>query len=327
MHALITGANGFLGTWLTQRLSSQGHRVRRLVRRRSPSFLALPNEVEDVLGDVTDSASLKAALGEIDVVFHLAGVRRAPDRDTFFRINAEGTRVLCEAMSSATASRLVFCGSLAASGPSTTERPREESDDLAPYEWYGESKAEAERIAFSYGDRFAVTSIRPARILGPGDRENLIFFKLTSRGIKLVVGGGPRPLSMVDVDDVVDLMLLMAERPEAVGQAFFSAAPETTTLEALQDVVAQRLGVRARALRCSPRMLTAVASAADLVSQVTGRHLPLNRKLARQLLSPAWTCSVEKARTLLGHVPKRTLAESVQRSLEWYRREGWLSRN
>src|SRR5690606_21205507 len=101
---------------------------------------------------------------------------------------------------------------------------------------------EAERIALSYADRLPVTVVRPPRILGPGDHENLTFFKLMKRGLRLEIGGGPRSLTLVDVEDVVDLLLRAAERTEALGQAFFVGGMKDLTLEELQDIGAQELG-------------------------------------------------------------------------------------
>jgi nucleoside-diphosphate-sugar epimerase len=282
-------------------------------------------EYERVEGDVTDASSLARAVEGRDVVFHLAGLRRAATREDFLRVNAEGTRRVCEALVATGARpRLVLAGSLGASGPSTPERPREEEDPLQPAEWYGESKAEAERLAFSYADRLPVTVVRPPRIVGPGDRENLLLFKLVARGLRLELGGGPRPLTLVDVEDVVDLLLLLAERDEALGQAFFVGYPRPFTLEELQALVAEALGVKPRTVRLPPAVLTALATVADGVTRVTGRRLPLNRKFARQLLAPAWTCSSVKAERLLGFRATRDPADSIRRSARWYKEHGWL---
>jgi dihydroflavonol-4-reductase len=322
MHALITGANGFLGGALVQRLTAAGHRVRGLVRGEPPSPSG--NAVEWVKGDVTVPASLGAALARVDVVFHLAGIRRAPIRSTFFQVNAEGTRNVCDASWRSGVRRLVLAGSLAAVGPSRPDRPHVESDPFAPEEWYGESKAEAERIALVQRGQLEVTVVRPPRIFGPRDRENLVFFKLIRRGMRLSIGGGPRPLSVVDVDDVVDFLILLAERPEAVGEAFFCPGPATTTLEEIQDQGALVLGAHPRTVHLSPLVLKTLAASADLVSRATGRHLALNRKLARQLLAPAWTCSGEKAAKSLGWRARVPLQESIARSARWYQSEGWL---
>jgi len=323
MRLLITGANGFLGSALARRLASDGHQVRGLVRAGSDASPLDGAGVERVTGDVTDEASVERALEGTEVVFHLAGLRRAPERSAFFRVNAEGTRTVCDAMLRVGARRMVLAGSLAAVGPSTPDRPRVETDPFAPEEWYGESKAEAERIALGTAG-LEVTVARPPRILGPGDRENLVFFRLVKRGVRLEIGGGPRPLSVVDVDDVVELLVQLATGPEAVGETFFVPGPDQTTLEEIQSLGAEVLGVRTRVLRLSPRRLRALAAMADGFSRLTGRHLPLNRKLARQLLAPAWTCSGEKARELLGWVPRIDARTSIARSAAWYQARGWL---
>jgi nucleoside-diphosphate-sugar epimerase len=325
LNTLVTGANGFLGSWLVRALTARGHPVACLLRPRSDVSGLVGLEYERVEGDVTDASSLTRAVEGRDVVFHLAGIRRAATREDFLRVNAEGTRLLCEALvATGTRPRLVLAGSLGASGPSTRERPRLEEDPFQPAEWYGESKAEAERIAFSYADRLPVTVARPPRILGPRDHENLLLFKLVARGIRLKLGGGPRPLTMVDVEDVVDLLLLLAEREEALGQAFFVGHPQPLTLEEIQDIAAEALGVKPRTVCLSPGVLTALASVADGVTRLTGRRLPLNRKFARQLLVPAWTCSSAKAERLLGFRATRDLGDSIRRSAHWYKEHGWL---
>jgi nucleoside-diphosphate-sugar epimerase len=322
--ALITGANGFLGAWLAKALVARGDDVRCLVRAGSDASSLEGVAAKIVDGDVTRPESLADAMKGVHTVFHLAGIRRAGTRDEFIRVNAEGTRHVCEAMVNANAQRLVFVGSLAASGPSTGGRHRVEDDPFEPQEWYGESKVEAERIAFEYANKFEVTSCRPARIIGPGDHENLQFFKLVKKGIVLKLGGPERKLSFVDVEDVVDQLLLQADKPEAVGQAFFAASDEYWSVEGLMREVGKILGLSPRTLPLPPLVLTALANVADVVTNTTGRKLPLNRKLARQLLAPGWTCRIDKAKTLLGYQPKRTIADSLKRSADSYLALGWL---
>lgn len=324
MRCLITGANGFLGAHLARALVERGDTVRCMVREGSDASALAGLAVERAVGDVTMPASLPEAMKGIDTVFHLAGIRRAIDRAAFVEANAQGTRHVADAMVSAKAKRLVFCGSLAASGPSTASRARREDDPFCPEEAYGESKALGEQIAFTFCDRLEVTSIRPSRILGPLDHENLTFFKLAKRGVILKIGGGPRPLSMVDVDDVVAQLLLQADRSEAVGQAFFASSDETISLEGVMELAAKALGVSARGVYLPAAALALMGGGADVVSKLTATKLPLNRKLARQLLAPGWTCSIEKAKRLLGYRPKRTIAESIERSARSYVEAGWL---
>jgi nucleoside-diphosphate-sugar epimerase len=275
--------------------------------------------VEVVRGDATDPVALRRAVEGCPLVYHLAGVRRAADRETFFSVNASSTRLLLAAClaTGAALQRFVLAGSLASMGPSRDSK--REEDPFAPAEWYGESKAEAERIARSFADRLPVAIARPPRIIGPGDKENLFFFRIVARGIVLRVLGPERPLSWIDVDDCARGFVLLGERPEAAGQAFFLASREHTTFEQLQREVARALEVRPRTLPVPPAVLSGLAWAADAVSNTTGRRLPLNRKLARQVLAPGWTCDTDKAQRLLGFSARTPLSESVARAARYYR--------
>ncbi len=322
MRTLVTGATGFVGRALARRLVDDGHVVRALVREGGDPTV-LPEGVELVQGDVTDPVSLDAAVQGTDVVFHLAGIRRAATKHDFFQVNAEGTRHLCEAVAKMeTPARVVFAGSLAAVGPAREGRPVHEDDPFRPFEWYGESKAEAERILAGYTGRIPWTVARPCRILGPGDQENLVFFKLVAKGLRLVVGGPRRPISMVDVVDVVEALMDMAESDAALGEAFFIAAEPPLSLAELQDIGAEALGIRLKTLYLPQPVLWTLATAADGVSRVSGHRLPLNRKLARQLTAPSWACSIEKAGRLLGWTPKVPIRESVAAAARWYRDAG-----
>jgi len=286
MRALVTGANGFLGSWLTRRLLDGGHVVRALLRPGSLPGALSGLAIEEARGDVTEPATLPAAVRGCDLVFHLAGIRRAPRREDFLRVNAIGTRNLLESCAEHAPgiSRFVLAGSLAASGPSATGR--REEDPFEPREWYGESKAEAERLTLSFAGRLPVTVARPPRITGPGDKENLLFFRIVSRGFVLGFPGEPRPLSFIDVEDCARGMALLATHPDAVGQAFFLASPEHTSVEGLQLEVARALGVRARVVRIPPPLLRGAGSVADVASRILDRNLPFNRKLAEQALAP-----------------------------------------
>jgi nucleoside-diphosphate-sugar epimerase len=160
--------------------------------------------------------------------------------------------------------------------------------------------------------------------MGPGDRENLFFVRLARAGVAIGFRGPERPLSWIDVDDCARGLVVLAERPEARGEAFFLASPLTTGALEIQREAARALGVRARAVRLPPLAVRGAASLAELVTGITGRRLPLNRKLAAQVLAPGWVCDPGKARERLGFEARTPLRESIARAAEWYRARGWL---
>jgi nucleoside-diphosphate-sugar epimerase len=326
MRALVTGAGGFLGTALVRALAARGDEVRALVRpataQGTPGSELRRLGAEVVAGDATDPGALRTAVAGCQVVFHLAGVRRATDPNEFMRVNADSTRHALEACLAAAPglSRFVLAGSLAANGPSRT--PLGEDAPFAPVEPYGASKAEAERIARSFSDRLPVAIARPPRIMGPGDRENLLFFRIARRRLSLDLGD--RPLSWIDVDDCARGFLLLADRPEAAGEAFFLASDEPTTAAGLMTEAARALGLRALRVPLPAPLVRGAARLADALTDLTGRRLPLNRKLAAQVLAPGWVCDPGKAKARLGFTASTSLSESIARAAIWYRRAGWL---
>jgi nucleoside-diphosphate-sugar epimerase len=322
MRTLITGGAGFLGTAIARALAARGHEVRTLDRQRSDELVKLGADVR--VGDALDPAALLDAVRGCDVVIHHVGIRRSTDPAEFHRVNAEGTRAALEAClaGAPNLSRFVLAGSRAAVAP--TAEAVDETAPFGPVEAYGASKAEAEQIAFGYSDRLPVTVARPPRIMGPGDRENLLFFEIARRGWAIGFGGPPRPLSWIDVDDCARGFLLLAERPEAVGEPFFLASPARTSAQELMLEAGRALGRRTRRLTVPPGLLRALARAADAVTDVTGRRLPLNRKLAAQVLAPGWACDPGKARARLGFEAATTLADSIGRAARWYVEHGWL---
>jgi nucleoside-diphosphate-sugar epimerase len=297
--------------------------VRALVRREPVE--PFPTERVEVLrGDALDADAVRAAVRGCDVVFHLAGIRRASTLEEFDRGNVETTRIALAACASEAPAlrRFVLAGSLAAAGPSAT--PRREDEPFAPAEYYGASKAKAEQVTLSFRDRLPVSVARPPRIMGAGDAENLLLFKIAARGVVLAFHGPARPLSWIDVDDCARGLLALADHPAAVGEPFFLASPAATSVVGLQEAIAGALGVRARRVPVPEAVLRGAATFSEAITKITGKRLPLNKKLVKQVLAPGWACDPAKARDRLGFVADTPLDASLARAAAWYRAHGKL---
>jgi len=186
----ITGATGFVGKAVLEKALAAGHRVRALTRRPQDGREGL----DWVPGTLEDTAALDALVAGADAVIHIAGVVNAPTRAGFEAGNATGTATLIAATQRAGVRRFVHISSLAAREPGLSD--------------YGWSKAEAERHVTSSGLDW--TMVRPPAIFGPGDAELLEMFQMAARGLVLLPPGGR--LSVIHVDDLADLLVLLAGR-------------------------------------------------------------------------------------------------------------------
>ncbi len=215
---LVTGASGFIGHHLVRRLIELGYHVSCLVRATSCIDELRSVGAKFVTGDVTDCASIRRALAESQagIVFHLAGLTKALHRDDFLHVNAGGVESVAVACSDRTDKPvLVVVSSLAAAGPCIIGKPLVESDTPKPVSAYGRSKLAGEQAAAKYAEVVPISIVRPPIVFGPGDRGMLEMFKPIARwGIHIVPGRGERCFSLIHVADLVEGLILVAEKGE-----------------------------------------------------------------------------------------------------------------
>jgi dihydroflavonol-4-reductase len=163
MKALVTGASGFVGSTLCEELLRRGVETFALMRKTSTLSNLGSASVKPVHGDLRSPEGLEQAVAEADVIFHVAGVVTALNREGFFASNASGTSNLLEAVARRVHKprRFVYVSSLAAAGPSRVEREASESDPCRPVSDYGASKLAGEEAVLAY--REASSGVWPAR--------------------------------------------------------------------------------------------------------------------------------------------------------------------
>lgn len=326
--ALVTGASGFVGSHLVAALAGAGWRVRALVRPRSERrwLDGIPG-VACAVGDVTEPATLPAALDGATRVDHCAGVTTARRRRDFFRVNTGGTRHLLEAClrRRGTPPRVVLVSSQAAAGPTPDGAPLDETAPCRPITAYGASKAAAEQVARTFGDRIPLTIVRPPSVYGPRDRATLDFFKLVVGGL-VPRRGRPDPrLALVHVRDLVDGIVRAGTVPDAVGRTYFLANPEPVRWTPLFEGIRAALGSpRVRPIPFQRGTLWLAALVQELIAMARGRVPPLTRERLAEFLAPAWVCSSAAAARDLGWRATIPVAEGLRETVAWYRAEGWL---
>lgn len=173
--ALVTGANGFIGSHLVRKLLDEGYEIRGLVRSTSDlrSLEGLP--ISLFIGDVRDRVTLEEPVRGVDYVFHLAAELMVASADAFLAANTRGTRNLLEVTRQEAGDdfkRFLFASSQAAAGPAPDRNPLGESVAPDPISWYGTSKMRAEEIVREDAGDIPTTIVRPASVYGERERED-----------------------------------------------------------------------------------------------------------------------------------------------------------
>lgn len=334
----LTGASGFVGAHVAEELVRRGCEVRCLIRPSSPApHLHRPGVVR-VSGVIEDPDGYRHALRGCDTVLHLAGAVAARSGRAMLRTNGRGTARLADACAAfETPPRFVAVSSLAAAGPPRPDRAyRDEEDMAAPISIYGRSKRAGEIALERRSGRLPVTIVRPGIVYGARDRHGVAIFRAIERtGMHVVVGFHTPRLSLIHVDDLVDLLLRAAAAGETLplptgaagsGRGIYFACDdrEHPTYWQFGQRVAAALGRRVLVWplwRCVGRM---VGGSAEIVSAATGTVQILSRDKVREAIAWSWACSAAKARNQLGFAPALPLDARLRQTADWFREHGWL---
>lgn len=230
-RVLVTGATGFIGSRLVERLvEGSGARVRALVTGYTRAARIARFPVELVRGDVTVPEDVVRAMEGCRVAFHCAYGSRGSDAERR-RVTVEGTRNVLAAAEEHRAARVVHMSTMvvygaAVDGPLDESHPRRRSGS-----GYADAKVDAEELAFAYAGRgLPVTVIQPTAVYGPYAPTWTVRILETMRERRMIlVDGGEGLSNPVYVDDLVTAMLAAAVAPEAPGEAFLVSGGERVT--------------------------------------------------------------------------------------------------
>lgn len=322
----LTGANGFVGSHLSRALVEGGYHVRALIRPNADRSRLEGLELEWIVGDLDDHKALQLGARGADFVIHNAGRVRAPSAEAYHHANCVGTIKLLDAVEEERGplKRFVYISSQAAGGPSPDGRARTEDDLDTPHTPYGHSKLAGENAVMSRSGRLPVVSVRPTSVYGPEDTAILAMFQTVRWHLKPLFGQQPQMISIVHVADLVRGILLALENDKANGQVFFIAEDRNYTLSELLNAIQEAVGTWAITIRIPRWLLLSIAGVGDMMGKAFGFVPRLNRAKARDFLQPNWTCSTAKANRLLGFYSQIPFPEGAKRTVEWYRKKGWL---
>jgi len=340
-RVLVTGATGFIGHHVVETLLERGDRVACLVRPTSDTSGLPVDSLELRLGDVTDSASLDAAVEDIDVVYHLAGALEARSLAELNLVNEAGPRNM--AASCARLEKppvLVLLSSLEAAGPDIPGQLRTEQDRSAPVSNYGRSKLAGELVIGEFSADVPITIVRASGVFGERDRETLEVvnaFRVGGLDIYTVPLAHTTVLNLIHASDLADLLVLAAEKGERIqpdegtyqpaGQGLYYAADkERLTLAEVVGNVAKFIAHnRVRIINLPVGFAWIMAGTSEACARIRGQSPGIvNLDKVRSFAAGSFTCSADKSARQLGFSPARSLDERLSQTLAWYQEHGWL---
>jgi nucleoside-diphosphate-sugar epimerase len=258
------------------------------------------------------------------VVFHNAALVKAPTWQQFEVANVDAAENLVRLAQKAGVKKVVILSSQAAAGPSLGT-PIDETAPMKPVSKYGESKKlMEERVQLLSRDGFPVSIVRPPAVFGPREENIYSFFKSAAKGICPIIGNGKTPrVSMIHVQDLVEGILLAAQYPHEGTETFFISSEQTYNWNQIKEATSFALGRRLLPLYVSPKIVEKVGAISESVGSFFGSYPILNREKAKEL-SLEWTCSVDKAKRLLGYRQQVSLEQGILDTVRWYQKHHWI---
>jgi len=326
MKAVITGATGFVGGHLTERLLDEGFEVRCLVREGSRTEDLKSAGAEICIASLFDTELLSELVSGADLLFHVAGLTRSRTIPPYMRINGEGTGNLVDAAINAPErpGRFIYISSLAAVGPNPACYPVDEGYSPKPLKGYGESKLAGEIAVRGAADKLPVTVIRPPAVYGPRDMNFLPMFKAAGKyGFVPVIGDPDKEVSMVYITDLIDGIMVASTCDQAEGETYFITSSDNTFSE-IATAVGDATGSSARPLSIPPLIAKIAGEIGEMWWRLTNRSTIISRRKVKDMLQPRWTCSSDKAIVELGYSPQISLKEGMKLTARWYIENGML---
>ncbi len=326
---LVTGASGFIGSFIVEEALRRDYDVWAAVRKSSSrQFLSDPR-IHFIELDLDSTEHLLQQLkgSSFSYVVHAAGVTKCLDKADFRRINTLGTQHLVEALLTLRMPlrRFVYISSLSIMGAIREEQPyREilESDTPCPNTAYGESKLAAEQWLSTQELPYVI--LRPTGVYGPRERDYFMMAKSIKAHTDFAVGYRQQDITFVYVTDVVQAVFLAMEKGRT-GRKYFLSDGEVYQSSTFSDLIRQELGnpwwIRITAPLWLLRIITFCG---EWVGHLTGKVTALNNDKYNIMRQRNWRCDIEPARQELGYEPQVKLPEGVRRSIQWYKDNKWL---
>ena len=331
MKILITGASGFIGSFIVEEALKRGFETWAAVRKSSSREWLQDERIHFIELNLSSKSQLVEQLRDhdFDYVVHAAGVTKCLNKQDFHRINTEGTTHLVKAILKVgmPLKRFIFISSLSIFGAIKEQQPYEdirESDTPQPNTEYGRSKLAAEQYLETLRTRLPYIILRPTGVYGPREKDYFIMAKSIQQHSDFAVGYKRQDITFVYVKDVVQAVFLALEKGED-GRKYFLSDGQVYQSSTFSDLIHEELGrpwwIRITAPVWVLRIITFIG---EYVGRMTGKVTALNNDKYNILKQRNWRCDIQPAIDELGYQPQYQLEQGVKETIRWYKENNWL---
>lgn len=321
MKVLVTGASGFTGSVLAEKLIAQGHEVTAFVRNAKKMTSPNASRMKIIESDITDTEAMKRAVEGVERVYHIAALFRqagVPDQ-VYYDVNVTAVENLLRIAREAGVKRFVHCSTVGVHGH-IENPPADENYRFSPGDIYQITKLEGEQKALAYHREtgFPVSVVRPGPIYGVGDLRLLKLFKLANKSVTPILGDGNIFFNMVYVEDLADIFILASEKEAAIGEVFLGAGPENMRLNDIVDMIADILGRPKKKIHLPAAPFQLAGTICEKICIPFNIEPPIYRRRV-DFFTKSRSFTIDKARTMLGYDPKFDYARGLAVTAKWYK--------
>lgn len=333
MKILITGASGFIGSFIVEEALHRGMEVWAAVRKNSSRQWLKDSRIHFIELDFSSETTLQQQLSGhlFDAVVHAAGVTKCINKADFFSTNAEGTRNLVRALIQLQMPlrRFVFVSSLSIFGAIREQQPYQdirETDTPQPNTAYGKSKLLAEQYLADEAARvdFPYVVLRPTGVYGPREKDYYLMAKSIKAHTDFAVGYQQQDITFVYVKDVVQAVFLALDHGTP-GRHYFLSDGQVYQSATFSRLIRRELGNPWCVRITAPIwLLRVVTFFGEHIGRLTGKISALNNDKYHILRQRNWRCDIQPAIDELGYHPHYQLEQGVKETIKWYKEHQWI---
>ena len=329
-NILITGASGFIGSFLVEEALNRDYETYAGIRRSSSRKYLTDPRIHFIELDLDDEESLQASLRKFssenkkfDFIIHAAGITKALRNKDFIQSNFENTKRFIKALqdNDLVPEKFVYISSLSSFGPGNNGDPVHSLQRQEPLTAYGKSKLNVEKF-LSTVPGFPFLIINPTAVYGPRDKDFIFLLKSIKNHLEIYIGSNDQLLSFIHVQDLVNAIFLSMES-EAVNKKLLVSDLNDYTAKKFNSIVKNILHKKTITVSVPAPVAGIYAWFSEVSGRMKGKAPLLSRERLKDLGAKNWSMNCDEIRRL-GYVPQYDLETGLKHTISWYLEEGWI---